>query len=314
MLTPPHDRSRLLSEDSVPTTFFVDSMDRWIETMVADDRGGDDGFSTLVNAKVIAKENGIICGHAIIERLVENYTNNCSIEWMIKEGEKITCQNTVLEIEGESAEILKIERVLLNILGRLSGISTSTYNWVSMTKKMGIACTRKTDWGLLDKWAVHIGGGLTHRLDRKDALMLKENDLASIKNKNENDLDALRRIVLDINLDLNSEFTVIEVQNIDQAVVAATAWLELQKSYTKTDPVVLLLDNMEISQVVKIIDKLKKLNLREWCILEGSGGIGKDSIIDWETSGVDLISTSAVNRGVAPLDLSLIIERRQHNG
>ena len=109
-----------------PTTLFLDSIDRWIETMVADDRGGDDFMSRFVNAKVIAKENGIICGHTIIERLVEKYASDCSIQWMLEEGDEIISQDTILEISGNSTEILKIERVLLNILGRLSGISTST--------------------------------------------------------------------------------------------------------------------------------------------------------------------------------------------
>jgi len=276
--------------------------------MVADDRVGDNVMSRLVNAKVIAKGHGIICGHTIIDRLIGKYASGCSIQWMVKEGEKVMPKDTVLEISGDSAEILKIERVLLNILGRLSGISTSTYDWVSISKNMDIACTRKTDWGLLDKWAVHIGGGLTHRLDREDALMLKENDFASAKNKGESELDTLKRVISDINLDKNSEFTVIEVQNIEQAVMAADTWFELQKVHAKTDPVVLLLDNMVIAQVTEIIIKLKELNLREWCVLEGSGGIMKDSIPNWVTSGVDLISTSAVNRGISPLDLSLIID------
>lgn len=308
MLTPPHDRSGLLSEQGVPTTLFLDSIDRWIETMVADDRGGDDFMSRFVKAKVIAKENGIICGHTIIERLVEKHASDCSIQWMLEEGDEIMSQDTILEISGNSTEILKIERVLLNILGRLSGISTSTHDWVTITKNMGIACTRKTDWGLLDKWAVHIGGGLTHRLDREDALMLKENDLATMKNKNESEIDALKRMISNIDLEQNSEFTIIEVQNIEQAVVAADTWFKLQKAHARTDPVVLLLDNMMISQVIEIIIKLKELNLRKWCILEGSGGILKDSILDWDASGVDLVSTSAVNRGISPLDLSLIID------
>ena len=62
----------------------------------------------------------------------------------------------------------------------MSGIATNTASWVSQAGSMGVACTRKTDWGLLDKWAVHVGGGLTHRLSRADALMIKENDLAAL--------------------------------------------------------------------------------------------------------------------------------------
>lgn len=308
MLTFPHDRSRLLTEQGVPTTFFLDSIDRWIETMVADDRGGKDEASQLVHAKVIAKKEGIVCGHVVIDRLVERYASNCSIQWIVKEGSDVKPRDTILEINGDSLEILKIERVLLNLLGRLSGIATSTSKWVAISGNIGIACTRKTDWGLLDKWAVYIGGGLTHRLDREDALMLKENDLASVKNKDEDELSTLRRMISRIDLEKNSEFTIIEIRDIAQAIVAAETWIKLQKKHEKNNRIVLLLDNMSIDQVTDIVTKLEKLNLRKWCILEGSGGIIMSSVAEWASCGIDLISTSAVNRGVNPLDLSLIIE------
>ena len=77
---------------------------------------------------------------------------------------------------------------------------------------------------------------------------------------------------------------------------------------SKTDSVVLLLDNMGPSKAGEVVTELGKLGLRDWCILEGSGGITKDSISEWASSGVDLISTSAMNRGVSSLDISLIID------
>ena len=304
----PHDRSELLVEQGIPTTFFLNSIDRWIETMMADDRGGSENISRLVSAKVIAKMDGIICGHLVIERLIQRYASDCAIQWSVAEGDSVKLGDTVLRLNGSSSKILKIERILLNILGKLSGISTSTSKWVTISENIGIACTRKTDWGLLDKWAVNIGGGLTHRLDRKDALMIKENDLASAKEHSEKETDTLKRIILDINLQENSEFIVIEIQNLDQAITAAKAWVELQKKTQRSYPVVLLLDNMEISQITDVVRELEMLNLRKSCILEGSGGVTINSIPKWASSGVDLISTSAVNRGVTPLDLSLIIE------
>ncbi|MDA7548706.1 hypothetical protein N8757_00035 [bacterium] len=295
-------------EQGIPTTFFLNSIDRWIETMMADDRGGSEKISRLVNAKVIAKMDGVICGHLVIERLIQRYASDCAIQWSVAEGDSVKLGDTVLRLNGSSSKILKIERILLNILGKLSGISTSTSKWVTISENIGIACTRKTDWGLLDKWAVNIGGGLTHRLDRKDALMIKENDLASAKEHSEKETDTLKRIILDINLQENSEFIVIEIQNLDQAITAAKAWVELQKKTQRSYPVVLLLDNMEISQITDVVRELEMLNLRKSCILEGSGGVTINSIPKWASSGVDLISTSAVNRGVTPLDLSLIIE------
>ena len=304
----PHDRSELLVEQGVPTTFFLNSIDRWIETMMADDRGGSDRVSRLVNAKVIAKMDGIICGHLVIERLIQRYASDCTIQWYVTEGDFVKSGDTILTLNGDSSKILKIERILLNILGKLSGISTSTSKWVAISENIGIACTRKTDWGLLDKWAVNIGGGLTHRLDRKDALMIKENDLASMKEQSEEDTDTLRRIILDTDLNQNLEFIVIEIQNLDQAITAAKAWSELQEKMQRNYPVVLLLDNMRSLQIKDIVRELKRLNLRKSCILEGSGGVTMDSIPNWSSSGVDLISTSAVNREAMPLDLSLIIE------
>jgi nicotinate-nucleotide pyrophosphorylase len=138
--------------------------------------------------------------------------------------------------------------------------------------------------------------------------MLKENDFASIRKSDENQTDAMRKLISNIDMEKNSKFTVIEVQNLDEAILAAKIWSEEQINNSKTDPVVLLLDNMGPSKAGDIVTALEKLELREWCILEGSGGITKDSISEWASSGVDLISTSAMNRGVSSLDISLIID------
>jgi nicotinate-nucleotide pyrophosphorylase (carboxylating) len=138
--------------------------------------------------------------------------------------------------------------------------------------------------------------------------MLKENDFASIRKSDENQTDAMRKLISNIDMEKNSKFTVIEVQNLDEAILAAKIWSEEQINNSKTDPVVLLLDNMGPSKAGDIVTALEKLELREWCILEGSGGITKHSISEWASSGVDLISTSAMNRGVSPLDISLIID------
>ena len=304
----PHDRSRLLVDDGFPSEIFSHSIDRWIETMLADDVSEEGGSNNLVRAKLIAKEKGVICGQFVINRLLDKHAPNCSYDWKISEGELVKEKEQILQISGISSEILKIERVMLNLLGRLSGISTTTSEWVSDSNDIQLACTRKTEWGILDKWAVHIGGGLTHRLFRSDALMLKENDFASAIESGENQNDAIKKLISEINLEKNSKFTVIEVQNIDEAILAAQTWSEKQRENSTSDSVVLLLDNMGPMNARIVVTELEKLDLRKWCILEGSGGIKKDIISEWSSSGVDLISTSAMNRGVKPLDISLIIE------
>ena len=138
--------------------------------------------------------------------------------------------------------------------------------------------------------------------------MLKENDFASAIESGEDQNDAIKKLISEIDLEKNSKFTVIEVQNINEAILAAQTWSEKQRENSTTDSVVLLLDNMGPMNARIVVTELEKLDLRKWCILEGSGGITKDSISEWSSSGVDLISTSAMNRGVKPLDISLIIE------
>ena len=307
-MTLPHDRSRLLVDDRVPSEIFSQSMDRWIETMLADDVSEEGGTNNFVRAKLIAKQKGVICGQIVINRMLDKHAPNCSYDWKVGEGELVKERGHVLQISGFSREILKVERVMLNLLGRLSGISTTTSEWVSNSNDLQLACTRKTEWGILDKWAVHIGGGLTHRLFRSDALMLKENDFASAIGSGENQNDSIKKLISEIDLEKNSKFTVIEVQNINEAILAAQTWSEKQRENSTIDSVVLLLDNMGPMNARIVVTELEKLDLRKWCILEGSGGITKDSISEWSSSGVDLISTSAMNRGVKPLDISLIIE------
>ena len=304
----PHDRSGLLIDDRVPSEIFSQSMDRWIETMLADDVSEEGGTNNFVRGKLIAKEKGVICGQIVVNRMLEKHAPNCSYDWKVSEGELVKEREHILQISGASSEILKVERVMLNLLGRLSGISTTTSEWVSDSNDLQLACTRKTEWGILDKWAVHIGGGLTHRLFRSDALMLKENDFASAIESGENQNDSIKKLISEIDLEKNSKFTVIEVQNIKDAILAAQTWSEKQRENSTTDSVVLLLDNMGPMNARVVVTELEKLDLRKWCILEGSGGITKDSISEWSSSGVDLISTSAMNRGVKPLDISLIIE------
>ena len=116
------------------------------------------------------------------------------------------------------------------------------------------------------------------------------------------------KLISEIDLEKNSKFTIIEVQNINEAILAAQTWSKKQRENSTTDSVVLLLDNMGPMNARIVVTELEKLDLRKWCILEGSGGITKDSVSEWSSSGVDLISTSAMNRGVKPLDISLIIE------
>ena len=283
----------------------LESIDRWMTAMVSDEGSGGEGPDVSMEAVVISKERGVICGTFVIDRLLETHYPSCSAEWKASEGSIVEVGDEVLRISGNGVEMLRSERVLLNIIGRLSGISTNSSRWINEAGSMGVASTRKVDWGLLDKWAVHVGGGLTHRLSREDALMIKDSEVLSSRVGDETEDEALARLVLEIDMDTNSSFTVIEVRDIEQALTVVGIWKSMQTEREGSERVVILLDNMgpELSSMVS--RRLEEERLREWCILEGSGGISLEEVKEWCACGVDLISTSSINRGVSPLDLSM---------
>ena len=308
----PHDRSSLLwsgnFETGSPTDLFLNSIDGWGDAMVSDEHGGGRGPEGEVVARVVSRQPGKICGIPIIERLLERHFDECEIVRHVTEGGEISEGYVILEILGNSIQVLQIERILLNILGGLSGIATNVALWSEVAGEIRVAATRKTDWGLLDKWAVHVGGGLTHRLSRGDSLMIKENDLAATKRGGESDADALTRVVSSMDMDEHAEFTVFEVRETEQALVVASTWSHVQKIRGGRERVVILLDNMGPEEARRVDEILSESELRQWCLLEGSGGVGLDSLSEWTGSGVDVVSSSALNRGVAPLDLSMLFE------
>ncbi len=301
----PHDRSGLLFFDGTPSMMMLDSIDRWMTAMVSDEGSGGEGPGGHMEAVVISKEKGLICGTFVIERLLETHYPSCMVEWRVSEGSLVEVGDEVLRISGGGAEMLRSERVLLNVLGRLSGISTNSSRWINEAGSMGVACTRKVDWGLLDKWAVHVGGGLTHRLSREDALMIKDSEVLSSIVGSETEDEALARLVSEVDIDANSNFIVIEVRSVEQALTVAEIWKRVQAERERGERVVILLDNMGPESSSIVSKRMEEEGLRDWCILEGSGGISLDEVKEWSNCGVDLISTSSINRGVLPLDLSM---------
>ena len=137
--------------------------------------------------------------------------------------------------------------------------------------------------------------------------MIKENDLTVLAPDAADETAAVAAAVSGIEMASNAIFTVVDVRDEFQAIAAAGAWAEMQVARSSTDRIVLLLDNMGVDGCAEAHEALIAEGLRAWCILEGSGGVVRAELDDWVASGVDLISTSALNRGVAPLDLSMRI-------
>jgi len=279
----PHDRSHLLWNEGVATPRLVESMDRWIENLLLDDGQNlvpDTGEHTV--AKLFCKSEGVLVGRDVVRRLLEKY--GVGATWYVEDGDKINL-GIIAELEGAKDTLLSLERTILNLLARLSGIASNTAKWASLACCQ-IACTRKTTWGLLDKWAVHLGGGLTHRLDKNDALMLKENDLAS--------MDSIESALSSIDPQ-EWGFVEIEVRTVEQAISAANSWKH-------DESLVIMLDNMALEEQAVVKDALSADNL----ILEASGGISVENLGSF--TSVDVISASALNQCVPHLDMSIIFE------
>lgn len=303
----PHDRGHLLwtAEDGV-SRMLLSSMDRWVSAILADDDIDSPlfGSSESIDATILAKGDGIIAGTAMVDHLIQIWAPSVQINWRASDGKKVSNGEEIANLTGCRETVLLIERSVLNILGHLSGIATETKKWASKAAKQ-IACTRKTTWGLLDKWAVHLGGGLTHRLTRKDALMIKENDLASMGSLGDSNDKKIAELITSLDLTQLQSFIEIEVRTEKEAITAAAIWQQTHEN-VETKPVIML-DNFGPERCKDMVIQLEDMGLRNTVFLEASGNITIDTLDEWFECGVDVISTSAINRGVKPLDISMII-------
>ena len=303
----PHDRGHLLwtAEDGV-SRMLLSSMDRWVTAILADDDIDNPmfGSSETIDATIIAKGDGIVAGTAMVDHLIQIWAPSIQVNWRASDGKKVSNGEEIANLTGCRETILLIERSILNILGHLSGIATETKKWASKAAKQ-IACTRKTTWGLLDKWAVHLGGGLTHRLTRNDALMIKENDLASMVDSDDGNEKKIAELIQSLDLSQLESFIEIEVRNEKEAITAAAMW---QQSHQGIDgKLVVMLDNFGPERCKEMVAQLEDMGLRNAVLLEASGNITFETLDEWFECGVDVISTSAINRGVKPLDISMIV-------
>lgn len=247
-----------------------------------------------IKAKIISKSSGIISGISEL-KILFNFFNIKTLN-SLKDGKKIKPNQQILLLSGNSHDILFVERTALNILSRMSGISTFTYEFLKKVKKINpkikIAATRKTtpSFSYFEKKAVKIGGGDTHRFNLSDAVLIKDNHLKLFKN---NVKEALKRAKENTSFTKKVE---IEVSSLEEAIIAA-----------KNGADIVMLDNFSPREIEKTVGELKKLNLRDKIILEASGGITLQNIEKFAKTGVDVISVGALTHSVKSLDFSLEI-------
>ncbi len=276
----------------------IDNLDELIKMALREDIGDGD-HSTLAcipptargTAKMVAKQDGILCGAEVGERVFKIVDNNLNVTLLKHDGDAIFKGEIVMTIEGPSGSILTAERTALNFMQRLSGIATETRRMVAMLKGLNtqLLDTRKTtpNMRLLEKYAVKCGGGTNHRIGLYDMVMLKDNHIdfaggieAAIDRTN----DYLKAKGKDLRIE-------IEVRNPD----------ELQRVLNHGGVHRIMLDNFDtttLRKAVRCIDHRYET--------EASGGITEKTLREYAETGVDFISVGALTHHIKSLDLSLV--------
>jgi len=285
----------------------------WIKKFIVDETKGDIGKGDItsesvlrngrVKAVVYSRSNGILAGVEETSLLLRD--SGIKVKILRKDGSRLTKGSKILLLEGGEKDILKLERSVLDLLARMSGIATLTGVLVKKVKgKVGIAPTRKTQWRYLDKKAVYVGGGLTHRLALWESILIKDNHLAALRREGVKD-------VIDVALERawrtkdRGNFVEIEVTNEREAVKAAKKFKELMKEHY---PRIIMLDNINPKGIKTIIKRLKKEKLYNHVLIEASGGITPKEVVDYANSGVDVISLGYLTKSSKALNIKLDIE------
>lgn len=243
------------------------------------------------SGRIVAKENGIIAGIHQVSNLLGEFGIKCTIYKF--DGNKIKNKDVIMEINGNARTILSLERTALNLLMRMSGIATLTYNTLKeireFNKNVILACTRKTTplFQVFEKKAVQIGGGDPHRFRLDDCVLIKDNHIEMVGNVEEAVKLAKRKVSFTKKID-------VEVENLNDAIKAVNTGADI-----------VMLDNMNPAQIIEVISSLQRNGLRNKALIEVSGGIKPENIAEYAKTGADIISAGYLTHSTKALDLSL---------
>ena len=241
-------------------------------------------------AKLLVKDEGIIAGVEFAKMIFAYVDEKLEIETLIQDGERVKYGDIVFYVSGSSQSILKAERLVLNIMQRMSAIATKTGSFMDLLEgtKTKILDTRKTTPGIraIEKWAVKIGGGENHRFALYDMIMLKDNhiDFAGGITKA---IKKTQAYLKETNRDLK---IIVEARNLKEI-----------EEILKSDGVYrILIDNFNFEDTRTAV-----VMIGDQCLTESSGGINEKTLRKYADCGVDYISSGALTHSVYNMDLSL---------
>jgi len=284
-----------------PTYLTDQAIHEFIKRALAEDIGEGDHSSLgaipssrISKARLLIKDDGIIAGLEIAEKIFHEINPSLVVTFYKHDGEKVKKGEVAFVVEGPAQSILSAERLVLNCMQRMSGIATYTHQLCQLIDGTGarLMDTRKTtpNFRLMEKWAVAIGGGKNHRFALYDMVMLKDNhvDMAGgIRAAIEN----TRTYLSNKNKDLMIEIETRNLQEVEEVLNAGGVDI-------------IMLDNMSIDDMKKAVSLINNKYKTE-----ASGGITETTLRSVAECGVDYISVGALTHSVKSLDLSLKVEK-----
>ena len=274
----------------------IESLKRFLEEDV---RSGDITSDLTVPeetsalATIYAKEKAVLAG--ILEVAAIADFSGLEYEILSFEGNWTQAQQPVMRLRGKARTLLRVERVCLNIVQRMSGIATKTYRMVSAAQKLNpsvkVAATRKTTPGFrfFEKRAVVIGGGDSHRYALDDMVLIKNNHITaagSVRNA-----VAAAREKVSFSKKISCEARTL--QEVQEAIGAGAD--------------IILLDNFKPKDIGGVVQVLEKDGMRRGVILEVSGGVDEDNIGEFAKAGIDVISSGALTHSYDSADFNMIL-------
>jgi nicotinate-nucleotide pyrophosphorylase (carboxylating) len=257
----------------------------------------------FASAAILAREGGVAAGLGEFASLMR--AHEVEVEFEKQDGEVIKPGDTLLRTEGDESKLLALERVGLNLLQRMSGIATASRCLQERASRRSpttrIVGTRKTPWGLLDKRALRLGNGGTHRLGLGDAIVIKNNHLALIAAREEDAASVAIEKAWRVRAE--AAFIEVEVRGEAAARAAAQAFRRLRDEAADQYPCLLMLDNMSPDEISAILDMLRRENLWDHTLIEASGGISETNVEAYAACGVDAISIGALTHSARALDI-----------
>lgn len=281
--------------------YFIDTYRQELMTCIrqaiAEDIGEGDHTSKAIfpighyaKAKLIAKQQGILAGVAFCELVLALHAPDVKLQAFFHDGDSFSQNNTLLTLEGDVQSMLSLERILLNVLQRMSGIATITHQLQQLISHTSckVLDTRKTtpNFRIAEKWAVLIGGGVNHRMGLYDAIMLKDNHI-----------DFCGGIDAALN---QTKAYIRKLANPIPVIVEARTLSEVEICLNHPWITRVLLDNMTPDLLREAV-----LLINGQIPTEASGNISPDNIVSYAETGVDFVSLGYITHSAPIVDVSL---------